>query len=69
MAVLGANGASKTTTLLEVAGELKPLGGEVLLKGDNRSTNSSKSPTASSFIAPPQKPARRKKPAAGREQR
>jgi branched-chain amino acid transport system ATP-binding protein len=33
VALLGANGAGKTTTLLTLAGELKPLGGEVLLKG------------------------------------
>ncbi len=33
VALLGANGAGKTTTLLTLAGELKPLGGEILLKG------------------------------------
>ena len=31
VALLGANGAGKTTTLLTLAGELAPLGGEVLL--------------------------------------
>jgi len=35
VALLGANGAGKTTTLLTLAGELAPLGGEVLLKGSN----------------------------------
>ena len=33
VALLGANGAGKTTTMLTLAGELKPLGGEILLKG------------------------------------
>jgi branched-chain amino acid transport system ATP-binding protein len=33
VALLGANGAGKTTTLLTLAGELDPLGGEVLLNG------------------------------------
>ncbi|MGH3263320.1 MAG: ABC transporter ATP-binding protein [Trebonia sp.] len=33
VALLGANGAGKTTTMLTLAGELKPLGGEVRLKG------------------------------------
>src|SRR5579863_163804 len=35
VALLGANGAGKTTTLLTLAGELMPLGGQVLLKGSN----------------------------------
>jgi branched-chain amino acid transport system ATP-binding protein len=33
VALLGPNGAGKTTTLLTMAGELTPLGGEVLWKG------------------------------------
>ncbi|HZO37319.1 MAG TPA: ABC transporter ATP-binding protein [Solirubrobacteraceae bacterium] len=33
VALLGANGAGKTTTLLTLAGEITPLGGEVLLNG------------------------------------
>jgi branched-chain amino acid transport system ATP-binding protein len=33
VALLGANGAGKTTTLLTLAGELTPLGGEVLFRG------------------------------------
>lgn len=33
VALLGANGAGKTTTMLTLAGELRQLGGEVLLKG------------------------------------
>jgi branched-chain amino acid transport system ATP-binding protein len=37
VALLGANGAGKTTTLLTLAGELMPLGGQVLLKGSNAS--------------------------------
>ncbi len=32
VALLGANGAGRTTTLLTLAGELTPLGGQVLLK-------------------------------------
>ena len=34
VALLGANGAGKTTTLLTLAGELAPLGGEVLMDGE-----------------------------------
>jgi len=34
VALIGANGAGKTTTLLTLAGELIPLGGEVLWKGE-----------------------------------
>ena len=34
VALLGANGAGKTTTLLTLAGELAPLGGEVLIDGE-----------------------------------
>jgi branched-chain amino acid transport system ATP-binding protein len=34
VALLGPNGAGKTTTLLTMAGELTPLGGEVLWKGE-----------------------------------
>ncbi len=34
VALIGANGAGKTTTLLTLAGELTPLGGEVLWKGE-----------------------------------
>lgn len=34
VALLGANGAGKTTTLLTMAGELPPIGGEVLIDGE-----------------------------------
>jgi branched-chain amino acid transport system ATP-binding protein len=34
VALLGANGAGKTTTLLTMAGELPPIGGDVLLDGE-----------------------------------
>jgi branched-chain amino acid transport system ATP-binding protein len=34
VALLGANGAGKTTTLLTMAGELPPIGGEILLDGE-----------------------------------
>ena len=34
VALLGANGAGKTTTLFTLAGELEPLGGEVLMDGE-----------------------------------
>jgi branched-chain amino acid transport system ATP-binding protein len=34
VALLGANGAGKTTTILTLAGELQPLGGDVLYKGE-----------------------------------
>jgi branched-chain amino acid transport system ATP-binding protein len=34
VALLGANGAGKTTTMLSLAGELVPLGGEVLFEGN-----------------------------------
>jgi branched-chain amino acid transport system ATP-binding protein len=37
VALLGANGAGKTTTLLTLAGELNPLGGEVLFSGNKSS--------------------------------
>lgn len=37
VALLGANGAGKTTTLLTLAGELDPLGGEVLFSGSKSS--------------------------------
>src|SRR3954469_1631819 len=33
VALLGANGAGKTTTLLTLAGELEPMGGEVIWSG------------------------------------
>jgi branched-chain amino acid transport system ATP-binding protein len=38
MALLGANGAGKTTTLLALSGELRPLGGEILLNGEKVTT-------------------------------
>jgi branched-chain amino acid transport system ATP-binding protein len=34
VALLGANGAGKTTTLLTMAGELPPIGGEIMLDGE-----------------------------------
>jgi branched-chain amino acid transport system ATP-binding protein len=37
VALLGANGAGKTTTLLTLAGELNPLGGEILFSGSSSS--------------------------------
>jgi len=37
VALLGPNGAGKTTTLLTLAGELTPLGGEVIWEGSTRS--------------------------------
>ncbi|MCS5734551.1 ABC transporter ATP-binding protein [Herbiconiux daphne] len=36
VALLGANGAGKTTTMLTLAGELSPLGGEVLFQGHSK---------------------------------
>ncbi|MGE3619440.1 MAG: ABC transporter ATP-binding protein [Acidimicrobiia bacterium] len=35
VALLGANGAGKTTSLLAISGVVKPLGGSVVLKGDD----------------------------------
>jgi ABC-type branched-subunit amino acid transport system ATPase component/branched-subunit amino acid ABC-type transport system permease component len=36
VALIGANGAGKSTTLLALAGELRPLGGELLWRGSDR---------------------------------